>query len=673
MPPISEIQKPHDDPYSLIGENWPSESELAYTTAECAADDSATTATIQAESADDAVSKMPDEHGKTADSVSGSYGRTAALLREQAITFTTISAWMVDAAGKIRTAKKQIAVLVRAGTSEIRVALDSELRGTPATPSSVELSDKYRDDIASVASKLTTDLDAIGHSLTGTPGASRTPSYTSVPASPTAEHPSPTAEVAAYNHGDQPHVESHQLPEMPRATTATNTELPSTTSAPSAPTAPASPHGVNPTLAGLIAGSGPSSTPTAPSTSATKSSSDSSSGTPAGKAAQGSQPTEQHQDSKSAGLPRVPSIGLPNIPIAAATDIATAVSSSVSGQQLPTPPSTPGSSQAPASTGLTPGTSGTPPVTPTPPVGLSPVGGGLPTPPSVVQAPPVSQASPATPTPGVQAPAPTQQAPAPAPRGPVADLAWLQRTYGLAPGLDLPKSETTSVPALFIAGLPEPEAHLHRALASLRHAFEQAGWGQPIAVATIRRGLETRTVYVTSDGLSIHPHGVLLPTGVLPLDEITGVPATSELSGSLMVSDKLTALIPREWTVEGVLSTVSGGEASQSAEQYQELVDAEELLAGRHSRGRDDVGVDEALRVFARAAIGSGGCGELDVESARIRAARWIGTQPAGYLDTLARFYLSDAAESMSRGLWGEAVWASEKYMSLNQSRSQVA
>lgn len=669
---MPDVTRPHNDPYALIGENWPAESESAYHTAKIVADDSSVTASTQAQSARDAEARMADEHGQTAGAVSGGYGSTERELSEQSITYTTISAWMTDAGGKVGGAKKHIASLVSTGTSEIRDAITSEVTGTPVSPSSAELISQYRNDIASVASKLTTDLDAIGHSLTGTPGASRTPSYTSVPASPTAEHPSPTAEVAAYNHGDQPHVESHQLPEMPRATTATKTELPSTTSAPSAPTAPASPHGVNPTLAGLIAGSGPSSTPTAPSTSATKSSSDSSSGTPAGKAAQGSQPTEQHQDSKSAGLPRVPSIGLPNIPIAAATDIATAVSSSVSGQQLPTPPSTPGSSQAPASTGLTPGTSGTPPVTPTPPVGLSPVGGGLPTPP-VVQAAPTPQVTPASPTPAAPAPSPAQQSPPAAPRGPVADLAWLQRTYGLAPGLDLPKSETTSVPALFIAGLPEPEAHLHRALASLRHAFEQAGWGQPIAVATIRRGLETRTVYVTSDGLSIHPHGVLLPTGVLPLDEITGVPATSEWLGSLMVSEKLTSLIPREWTVEQVLSTVSGGEGSQSAEEFQELVESGELLAGKVSRGRNDVTDDEVLRVFACASLGSAGCGELDVESARIRAARWVGTQPTGYIDCLARYYLSDAAESMSAGCWGEAVYSSERYMSIRQSKAQVA
>ncbi|WP_254383528.1 hypothetical protein [Mycobacteroides chelonae] len=229
------------------------------------------------------------------------------------------------------------------------------------------------------------------------------------------------------------------------------------------------------------------------------------------------------------------------------------------------------------------------------------------------------------------------------------------------------------MPAPFIAGLPEDEAHLHRALATLRHAFDDAGWGQPLAVASIRKGFETKTVYVTSDGLSIHPHGVLLPHGVLPLDEMPSTPTTPELLGSLMVTEKLTALIPRNWTVEAVLSTVPGGENSQSTEHYQALVEAGELLTGRHSRGRDDVTDDEALRVFARAALGSGGCGELDVEAARIRAARWVGIQPSGYLDVLSRWYLSDAAEAMSRGSWGEAMWACERYMSIQKSRSQAA
>ncbi|WP_235660027.1 hypothetical protein [Mycobacteroides abscessus] len=239
--------------------------------------------------------------------------------------------------------------------------------------------------------------------------------------------------------------------------------------------------------------------------------------------------------------------------------------------------------------------------------------------------------------------------------------------------MELPKSENPLSPALFIAELPESEATLHRVLASLRHQFEAAGWGQPMAVGLIKRGLETRLVYVTADAISIHPHGVLLPQGVTPLDEMTSAPATSELSGSLMVTEKLVAMIPREWTVEGVLSTVSGGESSQTSEQYQELVGSGELLNCSVSRGRDDVGADEAMSVFARAAIGSAGCGQLDVESARIRAARWIGTQPADYLEVLARWHLADAAESMSQGSWGEAVCSSEKYMSVRQSKAQAA
>lgn len=664
MPPISEIQKPHDDPYSLIGENWPSESELAYTTAECAADDSATTATIQAESADDAVSKMPDEHGKTADSVSGTYGRTAALLREQAITFTTISAWMVDAAGKIRTAKKQIAVLVRAGTSEIRVALDSELRGTPGTPSSVELSDKYRDDIASVVNKLTTDLDAIGHSLTGTPGASRTPSYTSIPTSPTAEHPSPTVEVAAYNTGQAPEVAPHELPPMPRAVNSSSAE---STSTPGTPAPSAAPHSVNPTLAGLVTGSGPSASSMPPSTSSSHGSA--SGTTPAGKAAQ---PPEHRQDAKSAGLPHIPSIALPDLLPAAAESIATGVSAA-SGSQLPTAstaPSTPGSS-IPASTGLTPGMSGTPPVTPAPPVGLAPVGGGLPTAP-VTQATPAVQGTPATPSPA--APAPSPQSPAPtAPRGPVADIAWLQQRYGLAPGLGFPKGENPITPAPFIAGLPEHEAHLHRALATLRHAFDDAGWSQPTAVATIRKGLEARTVYATSDAISIWPTSISLPAGVTPLDEIAGVPTMASLSGSLMVSEKLVSMIPRGWEVEAMMSTVPGGESNQTAEQFHELVEAGELLECTVSRGDSTVEIDEALSVFARAAIGSRGCSDLDTESARLRASRWVGVQPVGYLDGLSRWHLSDAADSMSTGNWREAVWACEKYMDTSGTRSQAA
>ncbi|MBL3752692.1 hypothetical protein [Mycobacteroides abscessus] len=657
MAPQHDLEKPMDDPYSLVGDSWPSESENSYHTAKVAAEDASTAASVQSESATDAGSKMGDEHGKTADTVSGGYGAAATELMEQARNFTTISAWMEDAAVKVLDAKRHIRHLVRTATSEIRDALASELSGTAVTPSSADLIVKYRDDISSVTATLSADLDSIGHSLAGDRGASRTPSYVSVPTTPTPEHADPHAVAASYT-GAQgaPAPEPQKLPEMPRAS-ATTPESPST---PATPAPTANPHAVNPTLSNLISGASPSGTRPSPSA---KSSSGPTSGIPAGQGAQAHQPSEQRQQIRPPALPRIPLSDLP----AAATSIATTVTSSVGHQLATTAPTSPGSS-IPASTGITPGVSGTPPVPPAPPGGLAPVGGGLPTSP-VQPAPPVSQATPPAPT---AAPAPSPQSPAPA-RGPVVDAAWLQRTYGLAPGLDLPKSETDSTPALFITELPEPEAHLHKILATLRHAFDDAGWGQPLAVASIRRGFERQTVYVTADALSIHPAGILLPHGVLPLDEMPNGPATYELSGSLMVTDKLAALIPREWTVESLLSTVSGGEGSQSIEQYQELVDAGELLPCKVSRGRDDVTDDEALSTFARAAIGSAGCGEVEAEGGRLRGARWVGTQPQGYLDVLSRYYLSDAAEQMSLGRWGEAVWASEKYMSIALSKTQAA
>lgn len=73
------------------------------------------------------------------------------------------------------------------------------------------------------------------------------------------------------------------------------------------------------------------------------------------------------------------------------------------------------------------------------------------------------------------------------------------------------------------------------------------------------------------------------------------------------------------------------------------------------------------------APLGSAGCGELDVESARLRAARWIGTQPVGYGEVLSRWYLSDAADAMSAGRWGDAVYCSEKYLPVVDTKRQVA
>ncbi|MBN7564506.1 Uncharacterised protein [Mycobacteroides abscessus subsp. abscessus] len=659
MPPMPDVQKPQDDPYGLLQQSWPTESESAYRAAETLASDMSVTVQAQSDNADDAARQTSLEmQGKTADAVAGGYTSSATHLREQSQNCTTIAAWMTDAGGTVRTAKNRMVALVRTGTSEIKDALNSELQGTPTAPTSTDLTAKYRDDIAAVKSKLGTDLDAIGHSLHGDPGASRTPSYVSVPVSSSEQHHhGGTEQVAAYNHGQSPEVTPQKLPAMPRAVTVPTAESPSGTSTPSAPT-----HSVNPTLANLIGGGqgAPTGTP--------------SMGTPTGTPSQGSpgspthQSTEQRQAPRPAALPRIPSIPLDGLPVAAAESVATVVTSA-SGHQLSTAPSTTSTTitpSVPASTGITPGTAGTLPATPVTPTPLTPIGGGgLATPPVTQPTTPAPQAAAAAPP-----PAPQQTAP---PRSPVVDAAWLQRTYGLAPGVEVPKSETVFLPALFIADLPEAEAHLHRALSSLRQAFESAGWSQPLVVASIRRGFEVKTVFCTADAISIHPSGVLLPHGVTPLDEMPDAPTYSELSGSLMVSEKLTALIPRGWTVQSMLSTVPSDEDHQSPEQYQSLVQGGEVLSCKVSRGRVGVTAEEALGVFARAVLGSAGCSDLDVESARLRAGRWVGVQPSGYQGLLARWYLSDAAESMSLGDWAGAVYCSERYLSISDTKRQVA
>ncbi|WP_235660042.1 hypothetical protein [Mycobacteroides abscessus] len=661
-----DIQHPAD-PFALVGSSWPAESEAAYHSAEVAASDASALVSTQAQSASDAATKTEDGmRGETADSVSSAYGHQAGQLRQQSENYTTISSWMLDASAKVRTAKTAISDLVSAGTQEIKDALSSETQGTPTSPSSTELTAKYRADISQVKAKLDGDLAAIGHSLAGDPGASRTPSYVSVSLTPTPEHHNPADQVAAYNHGPAPEVTPQVLPEMPRAS---NAETPSAPSSPSAPAA----HPMNPTLAGLISPQGASGSAGSPSWNGAGTpgaSSGAGAGT-SGSQPQGHQAPEQRQTPKAPGLPGIPNIPLPNIP-AAAESIATAVTSAAGGAQLPTAvgQASTAAPQTPASTGFTPGTSGAPPVPPMTP-GLGPIG-GLGTPPVVQGGTPAPAGTPGAPATGAQTP---QQVSTPAPRGPVVDTAWLQKTYGLAPGVEAPKPETPVIPALFITSLPESEAHLHRTLASIRQQFEQSNWGQPIAVATITRGLETRTVYVTSDGLSIWPQGVALPAEVIPLDEMPSIPSTPELSGSLMVTDKLAALIPRGWTVEHLLSTVPGGETSQSVEQYQQLVDAGELSPCTVSRGDNAMTEGEAVQAFALAVLGPNapGISDLGTDSARLKAARWVGVQPSGYLDVLARWHLSNAADAMSRGLWGEVVHAIEKFQSINQVKSQAA
>lgn len=645
-----DLQRPSDDPYSLVGDSWPQESESSYHAAEAAADDAATTATTQAQSATDAGSKMSEEKGKTAASVSGGYSSAATQLSSQGQRFTTISGWMTDAAGKVDAAKRHIRQLVRSGTSEIRDAINSETSGTAVSPSSTDLIAQYRVDIAQAASKLVTDLDSIGHYLRGDPGSSATPSYTSVPTSSTPDHPNPVAQVVGYNSGQATEVVPQQLPPMPRIPSTLNSESPI---APTTLTA-ATPHSVNPTLAGLIS---PSSSP--PSASSLHTPSPATHSSP-----QAHQPTEQNQAPQASGIPRIPSVPLPDLTTPAAA-ITTAVTSSMGPALLPAAPTTPGS-PIPVSAGFTPGISGAAPVSPLAP-GLAPIGS--------VSTPPVPQSAPATtgtppaPSAGLQVP---PSPPNPAPRGPIADAAWIQQRYGLAPGIELTNHETTDIPARFIADLPEPKVTLHKILATLRQAFESAGWDQPLAVAAITRGLENRSVFVTADAASIWPSGVLLPQGVVPMGDMPGMPADLSLAGSLMVSGKLRDLTPSGWKVEAVLTTVPGDDG-QTAEQYQELEESGETLPCTVSRGDSAVTAEEAMSVFARAALGSQGCGDLGTESARIKAARWVGTQPADYLDALARWHLAEASDAMSLGHWADAVYASEKYVQLTRPKTQAA
>ncbi|MGL5441318.1 MAG: hypothetical protein ACRDDJ_02460 [[Mycobacterium] stephanolepidis] len=124
-----------------------------------------------------------------------------------------------------------------------------------------------------------------------------------------------------------------------------------------------------------------------------------------------------------------------------------------------------------------------------------------------------------------------------------------------------------------------------------------------------------------------------------------------------------------------MLTTVPGGENSQSVEQYQQLVEAGELLPCTVSRSRDDVSEDEAVQAFAMAVLGQAapGISDLDTESARLKAARWVGVQPSGYLGVLSRWHLSDATASMSCGRWGDAVCAIEKFQSIRDAEKQVA
>ncbi|MBE5454146.1 hypothetical protein E3G52_001019 [Mycobacteroides abscessus] len=666
---MADKKKP-SDPYSLIGAGqWPAESESRYLDLETDMKDIGRVASEGSGTAKNDADDVEDNFkGRTGEASSGSlhghYGSLDALSTD-AVSF---GEQFYAAAQQVGTTKSDIARIVREANPKIKTALDAEAEGkpTPDGKSSEALKTEYRAEIAATAADYATKMSAITAALTADPSAPapapRAARGTNDPGQRLGREMTP-AQMTGLSR--QLGLDPGQLPvptqpDMPRALPP-NTPSAQTPGHAPAPSVPVSPMGTGIPASGTPAAS-----------SAGETTSHSGEGTPVSQ--QNSTPgdhqvtpaSHQEPSHREADRPhdRVPAGGV-NVPLPDPTTLlasgaeagAQLLGPALSASGAAQPPTTVTPSVVPASTGITPGIPGTAP-------GLAPMGPSAPA--TMVPSNPVMPSSPATPTaPGVQVPAgPAAQAPAPtAPSTPGSQpvtAAWLHERFGtpLPPSTET-KTELT-VP--FLVGLDEEVAHLHTALATLRSQFEQAGWSGPLAVARITRGLEVRTVYATADALSLWPRDVRLPDGVEPLGQIPGIADGRGLLGALIPQAKF-SLLPEDWEVEHVVSTVSGDTGQpvtvQSQDEHQAVVEAGEALHASRSRGDDTLTEDDVMPDFAMAVLSARSRTiDFDDDGSALRAARWVGVQPSGYTDILADWLLADAIASFTASRGGEAAYS---------------
>lgn len=679
---MTDIEKIPRDPFGLIGDNWPPQSESDYTSVATKLTNAATTARNQSTSVTQAAAGMPDDLvGQTGTAAENSYSTGAQGLTTMEFNLTSLSTWMTDCAGRVTDAKTQINTLVITGTKEINTAIADEMERKKPSPSSEELKTQYRNDIAGVKDSLKTELEAVTDGELTQPAFVRAPAAT--PENPDAPRKAVDDAISGIAPTDTNPV---TLPPMPTAVqnvvNATPTDTPDSTPSPSnpflpptAPSAPATqaPAPTAPNAPAPTEGAPPPTSPTSPETS-----------TDSRTATSPEKPTTPEEKAPEASPLSVPSISVPD-PTGIAQTVADAVPTALAAAEPAIAAGTPPTAQfAPASvvpqgTGLTPGVPVAPPVMGTPPAST---GLGAMVPPNAPQTP-QSTASPG----GLPPAAPQPQAanqPAPQPlRSPDGTLIAQGVAQNQAQG-DTPKKggEAIGLAALDTAVVADltDDRELHTVLALLRDQYQRVGWDTPLAVARIHREDESVIAWTTADAVSLWAPGVTVPEGILPIDMVPGITPHLGLQGLRRPGAKLAALLlDTGWETDFVLTTESqdtmeGGPPSrrQPQEDAAQITAQGSLLLPSISRADAASSLwDTGDPMSAMTMLLLGDAKQpmyVSIAGSALRSLRWTESQPEGYLETLTTWYRADAVAAMADADMAETAYPAAQYAALNDA-----
>lgn len=641
---MTDIEKPTEDPYNLIGSNWISYSESAYADAEKDAKSSATAAHDWAVKASAAAQQMPDDlTGQTGTTAEANYNSGNTALTTMQTNLTTVAGWMLDCSERVRTAKMTITAKVETGTAAIDKAVQQMRDGKNPDPDAAKLKKQYKDDIANIATTLKSDLENIGK------GGIITPAYVRAPQS-TPENPFATAQaVAKYTSGNTPKVDNPvHMPTMPMA--VQNVENPTRTpiaptpvaSAPALPT-PGIPASA-PQASGLpvVGNIGNVASPQAPSAPQAN--------TSAAQVPPSASKTDTPNTQPVEGIP-LPGIPLPSglIPsIAIPTEVASAGSAA--------PPVTPPPTSIPLGNGITPGVSlGAPGVATPSAVPLTPL---TPLTPNAAQPIASAPAVPTTPPPTTSTPPPTTTTTTtPTPKPPVDTGTGGVWTQTVAHQSDSPTQGAEAAAAVGFV-LPEEAPLLHKVLATLRDQYRSAGWNTPLAVARVHKGAESCIVWTTGDGLSLWVPGVTVPEGVYPLDSLV-IPLHVGTFGSTDVATKLAHhLDGTDWETGFILTTTKNETPrgiplvlTQYPDDAATILSDDEPLPLAVTRADAMTGwwdTADPMVAITRVTLGMAGAPKNFTDAAlNLIRMRWSDEQPSGYLEALTEYHRADANDAI--------------------------
>lgn len=309
-----------------------------------------------------------------------------------------------------------------------------------------------------------------------------------------------------------------------------------------------------------------------------------------------------------AGVPSTPAAGAPTPPAPAATPAAGA----------PAPP-------APAAPGASAPTSGTPSNTPTAPVSSAPAAGAT------------SQLS----------------AIAPARDGGVAGP-------GIVPAAVPAGGNPGAVQHMGSANYTDAERRAGAVAAAVNTAFARAGVVSPVAVALLKDGL---SVFVTSDGLGVLPHGVALPVDVIPLSALVEVNDLfrQDMTGCQNPGYVLKTVVDLGLIedVRAIVATDNGTTEGVTYVTANDLKGASPLSLVVHRDQFAGISVDDIAEAIETVRRDWGLASKLSVEDAllNVTLSRWETVNDPQASKALAAWMIADAEESAANGRTGEAAY----------------